>query len=192
MKETRRTSQDYDFDSLPEERAGLISSTHSPSLGNGLSRTLIIIHCMVIAFYAAVFFFVCKRSAGQNCEAFAFTKFRSVLTWNPAPCQYCQFVNYTVATETIYAGNRFPDTGRAWSDLIDGIDLCVSGSILTAHKLNSVPSPNGASLAWPEAMHQLHCDKRIQEWVNREQYLPEPAGADEQHCLMHIRKSLRF
>lgn len=58
------------------------------------------------------------------------------------------------------------------------------------NRLTSVSLPDGDYLAWPESLHQLHCVKRIREWVYREQYHPNLTKSAEQHWLVHMGRFL--
>ncbi|KAL9089585.1 MAG: hypothetical protein Q9159_002463 [Coniocarpon cinnabarinum] len=95
-------------------------------------------------------------------------------------------LNFTIAAESLFAGNRSVETDNAWNDLLANINIRVSADELSAQNLTSVPLPRGGYLAWPEALHQLHCVKRIRKWVYREQYLPHLGPDEEQHWLVHM------
>ena len=96
-------------------------------------------------------------------------------------------IHYTTFTESPFAGPKFPQTDSAWAGLLAGINIRVSSSDVESSHLNtSVALPKGGYLAWPEAMHQLHCVKRIREWVHRAEYHPDLDGDDEAHWLKHM------
>ncbi|KAB8349607.1 hypothetical protein FH972_023630 [Carpinus fangiana] len=95
-------------------------------------------------------------------------------------------VKYIIAADSQYAGNRSETVDRAWEELLSGINSRASISELESSSISSVKLPEGEYLVWPEALHQLHCVKRIREWVYREQYLGGLSGSAEHHWMVHV------
>ncbi|KAK6074248.1 hypothetical protein SCUP234_08298 [Seiridium cupressi] len=114
---------------------------------------------------------------------------------------------FILSEESPYAGLPSTDIDRAWTKLLDHINIRVSNRELTSLNQTSVQLPNGqGSLVWMDVSHQLHCvvssycptitpptwayianifQKYLRQWIYRDYYHPEVGPEETPHWLLH-------
>ncbi|KAJ9248631.1 hypothetical protein DTO207G8_7267 [Paecilomyces variotii] len=95
-----------------------------------------------------------------------------------------------------FAGEPRPETDKAWSDLLRGGIIKISEDELKKLNKTSIPLQDGSGyIAYLEAIHMLHCVKRIYQSQHPEHY-PELRGTDAfapghwDHCLEVLRQGI--
>ncbi|KAI9685578.1 MAG: hypothetical protein M1822_004436 [Bathelium mastoideum] len=97
-----------------------------------------------------------------------------------------------------YAGDPNPDIDLAWHNLFEDANFQIDGSDLERLNLTSVPLSDGGYVAQLGVYHELHCIKKIWQWVFKEYYVLNrglsQAELDEwpphiNHCVEMLRFS---
>lgn len=116
--------------------------------------------------------------------------------------------SFVLSGESPYAGPPSKDIDRAWTKLLDHVNIRASDRELTSLNQTSVQLPNGqGSLVWMDVSHQLHCvvssycpkitpptrafitnilQKYLRQWIYRDHYHPEVGPEETPHWLLHI------
>ncbi|KAI0448079.1 hypothetical protein F4803DRAFT_558339 [Xylaria telfairii] len=109
----------------------------------------------------------------------------STLSWNGKPLTLRK-QRFVLSLESPYAGPPSKDIDRAWTKLLDHINLRVSDGEVASSNQTSVRLPNGqGSLVWMDVSHQLHCVKYLRQWIYRDHYHPEVGPEETPHWLLH-------
>ncbi|KAI0855865.1 hypothetical protein F4860DRAFT_446445 [Xylaria cubensis] len=102
------------------------------------------------------------------------------------PLNYNCSRRFVLSSESPYAGSPSKDIDRAWTKLLDHINLRVSDREIASSNQTSVRLPNGqGSLVWMDVSHQLHCVKYLRQWIYRDHYHPEVGPEETPHWLLH-------
>ncbi|KAI1249472.1 hypothetical protein MGN70_009085 [Eutypa lata] len=87
--------------------------------------------------------------------------------------------SFVLSGESPYAGPPSKDIDRAWTKLLDHVNIRASDRELTSLNQTSVQLPNGqGSLVW--------MDKYLRQWIYRDHYHPEVGPEETPHWLLHI------
>ncbi|KAI4869228.1 hypothetical protein F4820DRAFT_464325 [Hypoxylon rubiginosum] len=98
------------------------------------------------------------------------------LSGEPLALRWQRFV---LSEESPYAGPPSKDIDRAWTKLLDHVNLRASDRELASSNQTSVQLPSGqGSLVW--------MDKYLRQWIYRDHYHPEVSPEETLHWLLHI------
>ncbi|CEJ87240.1 hypothetical protein VHEMI04349 [[Torrubiella] hemipterigena] len=88
---------------------------------------------------------------------------------------------------TVFAGEPSPELDAAWRDLLDNTTIRVSKEDLDYYNVTSLPFADGSGYASEIFMtHELHCLKKIRQWVYKEHYFEHVQGFARNELARHI------
>ncbi|OWY46339.1 hypothetical protein AALT_g2322 [Alternaria alternata] len=99
---------------------------------------------------------------------------------------------------TPFAGFPSPELDQAWHGLLEGTVIKVSEEDLAYYNVTSLPLADGSGYASEIFMtHELHCLKKIRQWVYKETYFVDVQGLARSelerhvnHCIETLRQSI--
>ncbi|KAI0543946.1 hypothetical protein F4679DRAFT_566704 [Xylaria curta] len=101
--------------------------------------------------------------------------------------------------DTRFTGHPGPEWERSMHQLMDGTLLRISDAELQLLDTNSIPFKNGGYAAGLGIAHNLHCVKKIKQFIYREYFYPDLDAAESEfeytqshadHCLDFLRQSV--
>ncbi|KAJ6784909.1 hypothetical protein PWT90_02382 [Aphanocladium album] len=98
-----------------------------------------------------------------------------------------------------YQGEPSDELDQAWTDLLQYSNVWVSGEELSKINKTSIPVPGEEDKYWVElsVVHELHCIKRLRQYLHKDYYFPNRSAEDQRlnylhtdHCLEILRQSV--
>ncbi|KAH8821356.1 hypothetical protein F5884DRAFT_827610 [Xylogone sp. PMI_703] len=150
----------------------------------------IFVQVTLIILYTAVFFlFVDRRDAANG------------LVYSPAQnvVEYERVrFNATLVIDSPYNGEPGPEVDKAWSDLLQYMNIAVPKSDLDKIGADSIGVPGTDKyIAGLSVYHELHCLKRLRQYTWQEYYHPNTTDEDKRlnrlhtdHCIDVLRQAI--
>ncbi|KAL1799376.1 hypothetical protein ACET3X_003413 [Alternaria dauci] len=99
---------------------------------------------------------------------------------------------------TPFAGFPSPELDQAWHELLEGTVIKVSAEDLAYYNVTSLPLADGSGYASEIFMtHELHCLKKIRQWIYKETYFLDVQGLARNelerhvnHCIETLRQGI--
>ncbi|KAI0435896.1 hypothetical protein F4803DRAFT_573357 [Xylaria telfairii] len=104
-----------------------------------------------------------------------------------------------VGNDTRFTGRPGPEWEKSIHELMKGTLIRISDEELKLYGSSSIPFKDGGYAAGLGVAHNLHCVKKLKEFIYREDFFPEldPTGAEFEylrshadHCLDFLRQSI--
>ncbi|KAJ5951160.1 uncharacterized protein N7479_009573 [Penicillium vulpinum] len=98
-----------------------------------------------------------------------------------------------------YQGDPSPELDQAWKDLLQYSNIWVTGEELSKINKTSIPVPDEEDKYWVElsVVHELHCIKRLRQYIHSDYYFANISAEDRRlndlhtdHCLEILRQSV--
>ncbi|KAH8677622.1 hypothetical protein BX600DRAFT_545367 [Xylariales sp. PMI_506] len=108
--------------------------------------------------------------------------------------------NTSLIIDSPFVGPPSTTTDAAWAKLVNNTMIAVPKSDLSRIKSTSIPIPDTDDMyfAGLGVFHELHCLKRIRQYIWKEHYFPNLSENDERlnklhtdHCIEIIRQSIQ-
>ncbi|KND91180.1 hypothetical protein TOPH_04039 [Tolypocladium ophioglossoides CBS 100239] len=143
----------------------------------------VIFHLGVMCVYTTLFFTAAKPSS-QCRDA------RSRIVQSPANEAVIlepQIYNSSLCIDTPFMGPPSPETDQAWADLLQYSHLRLSREELRRIDQTSIPLPDEEDAYWGMlgATHELHCLKRLRQYMYKDHYFPNLTPQEEMLNLLH-------
>ncbi|KAI4624451.1 hypothetical protein J4E83_004125 [Alternaria metachromatica] len=91
---------------------------------------------------------------------------------------------------TPFAGVPSSELDHAWHELLEGTVIRVAREDLDYYNVTSLPLADGSGYASEIFMtHELHCLKKIRQWMYKESYFEDVQGLARNELERHISKS---
>ncbi|KAI0432183.1 hypothetical protein F5Y09DRAFT_354186 [Xylaria sp. FL1042] len=144
---------------------------------------VVVFHLGLISVYTTVFFAVMVPYKYSR-------DLRSEIVHSPAndaiqlePVIY----NATLCIPGPFSGPPSPEGDQAWSDLVKYSHVRVSGEDLRRVNKTSIPLPGEKDTYWGilGVIHELHCLKRIRQYMYKDYYFPNLTAEQERLNLLH-------
>ncbi|PYH44305.1 oxidase ustYa family protein [Aspergillus saccharolyticus JOP 1030-1] len=98
-----------------------------------------------------------------------------------------------------YQGDPSPELDQAWKELLQYSNIWVTGEELSKINKTSIPVPGEEDKYWVElsVVHELHCIKRLRQYIHSDYYFANISAEDRRlndlhtdHCLEILRQSV--
>ncbi|KAF4624107.1 hypothetical protein G7Y89_g14064 [Cudoniella acicularis] len=153
-----------------------------------------LVHGCIVSIYTIIFgFFVWKQRHYSKLNQIIHSPAEDALHYEAT------IFNAELRIDSPFVGPPSPEVDKAWSDLLYYKNVRVSGDDLRRINKTSIPVPGEEDSYWAalSMMHELHCVKRLRQFIYQEYYFATLTEEEKRlntlhtdHCLEILRQGV--
>ncbi|KAI1078855.1 hypothetical protein F5B20DRAFT_546455 [Whalleya microplaca] len=190
-----RTSIDHDSNDGLLEKGGRETSVKYVRRPIWKNTRFLAAHCALFAVYVFILFLVANDKGGARYYGMPFSPARDVLVYEETKFTLEDHIQESGE----YSGKPSPSLDKAWHDLLNDENILIEPEYIKHYgkEDTAVEVPEGGRYVGTlNVYHELHCLKRIRQYMYSDYYFPGISAHDlemnrlhNEHCIDFLRQS---